>query len=127
MLFSWTPPATPRQVPKPYPNLRDKTRVSCIDRLKQIRGILAPDQKYTCSATGLVNTLERRNGLALVGVQGVGLDGTVAKLDVAVGLLLPGESVLHPVLVVTLGEVLTGVSTPRLLAVGGSQGGLGTV
>jgi hypothetical protein len=77
--------------------------------------------------TGLVDTLERRNGLALVLIQGLGLNGTVAELNVAVGLLLPGESVLHPVLVVTLGEVLTSVSTTRLLTVGGSEGGLGTV
>jgi hypothetical protein len=77
--------------------------------------------------TGLVDTLEGRNGLALVLIQGLGLNGTVAELNVAVGLLLPGESVLHPVLVVTLGEVLTSVSTTRLLTVGGSEGGLGTV
>jgi hypothetical protein len=77
--------------------------------------------------TGLVDTLERRNGLALVLIQGLGLNGTVTEVDLAVSLLLPGEGVLHPVLVVTVGEVLTGVSTTRLLTVGGSQGGLGTV
>lgn len=40
------------------------------------------------------------------------------------GVLLPCEGVLHPVLVVTVGEVLAGVSTTRLLSVGGSLGGL---
>lgn len=42
------------------------------------------------------------------------------------GRLLEAEGVLHPVLVVTIGEVLAGVSTTRLLAGGGRGGGLGT-
>jgi hypothetical protein len=51
----------------------------------------------------LVDTFERRNGLALVLVQSVADDTTI--LDVDFGgftIVLPGESVLHPVLVVTL-------------------------
>lgn len=75
----------------------------------------------------LVGTLERRHSLALLLIQSVGLNGTVVEGDLAVGLLLPGESVLHPLLVVTVGEVLTSVSTTGLLAVGGGDGGLGTV
>jgi len=75
----------------------------------------------------LVGTLEWRHGLALVLIQSVGLNGTVVKVDLAVGLLLPGEGVLHPLVIVTLGVVLTGVSTTGLLAVSGSDGGLGTV
>lgn len=78
------------------------------------------------AVSGLVGTLEWRNGLALALVQSTGLDLTVAELDLTVRLLLPGESVLHPVLVITVGEVLTGVSTTRLLAVGGGSGGLST-
>lgn len=54
----------------------------------------------------------------------MGDDGAVAELDLAVGLLLEGESVLHPVVVVTVGVVLTGVSTTRLLAVGSRHGSL---
>jgi len=41
-----------------------------------------------------------------------------------VGVLLPCQGVLHPVLVVTVGEVLAGVSTTRLLSVGGGLSGL---
>ena len=74
----------------------------------------------------LVSTLEWRHGLALALVQGLVLDGTVAQIDLAVGLLLPGESVLHPVGVVTVGVVFTGVSTTGLLTVGGGGGSLGT-
>lgn len=55
------------------------------------------------------------------------LNGAVAKLDLTVRLLLPGEGVLHPVLVVTVGVVLTGVGTTGLLTVGGGNGGLGTI
>lgn len=51
---------------------------------------------------------------------------TVREIDLAMGLLLPAESVLHPVLVVTLGVVLTGVSATRLLSGSGSGGGLDT-
>lgn len=72
----------------------------------------------------LIHTLEWWHGLALGLVEGVGDDGAVAELDLAVGLLLEGESVLHPVVVVTVGVVLTGVSTTRLLAVGSRHGSL---
>jgi hypothetical protein len=75
----------------------------------------------------LVSTLERWDRLALSLIQSVSLNGTVAKLDLAVGLLLPGEGVLHPVLVVTVGVVLTGVSTTGLLTGSGGSGSLGTV
>ena len=76
--------------------------------------------------TGLVYTLEGRHGLALVLVQGGGDDVAVANVDLAMGLLLEGQGVLHPLIVVTLGEVLAGVGTTGLLAVGGGLGGLGT-
>lgn len=42
-------------------------------------------------------------------------------------LLLPAERVFHPVLVVTVGVVLAGVGTTRLLPVGSGSGSLGTV
>lgn len=41
------------------------------------------------------------------------------------GLLLEGQGVLHPVNIVTVGVVLAGVGTTRLLAVGSGGGGLG--
>lgn len=73
----------------------------------------------------LIHTLEWWHGLAFGLVEGVGDDGAVTELDLAVGLLLEGESVLHPVVVVTVGVVLTGVSATRLLAVGSRNGSLG--
>lgn len=75
----------------------------------------------------LVSTLEGRDGLALSLIQSTSLNSTVAELDLAVGLLLPGESVLHPVLVITVREILTGVGTTRLLTVGGGGSSLGTI
>ena len=72
----------------------------------------------------LVASGERRNGLALVLVQGGADDGAVAELGLSVGLLLPRESVLHPVLVVTVGVVLAGVGAAGFLAVGGALGSL---
>lgn len=50
----------------------------------------------------LVRALERRNGLALVLVEGLADDVAVLDLDIRRADILPGESVLHPVLVVTL-------------------------
>jgi hypothetical protein len=72
----------------------------------------------------LVASGERRNGLALTLVEGGADYGTVAELGLSVGLLLPRESVLHPVLVITVGVVLACVSTTGFLAVGGTLGGL---
>lgn len=79
------------------------------------------------ASTSLVHTLERWYSLALGLVEGVADDPAVAQLDLAVGLLLEGQGVLHPVDIVTLRVVLTGVGTTGLLAVGGRGGGLGTV
>lgn len=81
----------------------------------------------TNSTARLVNTLERWDRLALVLVQSVAVDGTVGEVDLAVRVLLEGQGVLHPVLVITLRVVLTGMGTTRLLTVGGSMCGLRTV
>ena len=80
-------------------------------------------QVWSC----LVYTLEGRHGLAFVLVECGANDLTVGEVNLAVRLLLEAESVLHPVLVITVGEVLTSVCTTGLLAVGGRDGGLGTV
>jgi len=76
--------------------------------------------------TCLVSTLERRNGLALGLIEGGRNDAPVCQINLAVRLLLVSQCVLHPVLVVALGEVFAGVSTTRLLAVGSGDSGLGT-
>ena len=78
----------------------------------------------TDQTTHLVLAGEWRNRLALSLVQSVTNDGAVANVYLVVCLLLPTESVLHPVLVVTVWVVLTGVGTTRLLAVGSGLGGL---
>jgi hypothetical protein len=83
-----------------------------------------PPQNRSNYTPHLVASGERRNGLALVLVQGGADNGAVAELGLSVGLLLPRESVLHPVLVVTVGIVLAGVGATGFLAVGGALGGL---
>lgn len=72
----------------------------------------------------LVNTLSGGHGLALGLVQGMADVLSVAKLDLVTALLVPREGVLHPVDVVTLGVVLAGVGTTRLLTGGSTVGGL---
>jgi len=81
-------------------------------------------KKHMFASDCLVLSGERRNGLALSLVKGGAGDLAVTELNLAVGLLLPCQGVLHPVLVVTVGEVLTGVSTTGLLSLSGSFGGL---
>jgi hypothetical protein len=74
----------------------------------------------------LVDTLERWYGLALVLVQGVVDNSTVAEVDLSLRLLLEGQGVLLPVLVVSLWEIFTGVCTTGFLSRGCSFGGLDT-
>ena len=53
--------------------------------------------------TCLVHALERRDGLALVLIQGMVDDPTVLDVNFGLGWVVqPGESMLHPFLIVTL-------------------------
>ena len=61
-----------------------------------------PKSYFLASRNCLVSTLERRDWLALGLVKGGGNDAPVRQINLAVRLLLVGQSVLHPVLVVTL-------------------------
>lgn len=70
------------------------------------------------SHCSLVHTLERRNGLALGLIKRMTNNTAVTQLDLAVRLLLIGQSVLHPVVIVAVRIVLTGMSTTGLLSVG---------
>jgi hypothetical protein len=74
----------------------------------------------------LVDTSKWWDGLALVLVQGSVSDLAVGKLDLTGLLVLPRESVLHPVNIITVLEVLTGMSTSRFLTSGSSINGLGS-
>lgn len=75
----------------------------------------------------LVHTLEWWDSLALVLVECRADNTTVGQVDLAVGLLLPAERVLHPVVVVTIREILTGVGTTGFLSGSGRGSGLGTI
>lgn len=86
-----------------------------------------PPVSQFLSLTFLVHTLEWRNSLALGLVKRVADDLAVGQVDLAVGLLLERQGVLHPVDVVTVGEVFTGVGTTGFLSVGGRGSGLSTV
>ena len=80
-----------------------------------------PNAPSTC----LVHTLERRHRLALVLVQRLVDDATVRQLDVRLRRVgLERQRVLHPALVVALGEVLARVGAARLLAGRGGGDGL---
>lgn len=74
------------------------------------RGAASLKQKGMINSKGLlINTLEWGYGGTLGLVQSRGYDGSVAEVDLAVRLLLEREGVLHPFLVVTVGEILAGV------------------
>ena len=65
----------------------------------------------------LVDTLEGRNGLALGLVEGGTDDVTILDVDFWLRWVgLPGECVLHPVRIVTLRVILSGVCSTRLLS-----------
>lgn len=70
---------------------------------------IIPAGKENSCVMHLVCSLERWDSLALVLVERVHGDGSVAEVDLAVRSLLPGQGVLHPFVVVSVGEVLTGV------------------
>jgi hypothetical protein len=64
----------------------------------------------------LVDTLEGRDSLALVLIQRVADYSSVGEVHLAMWLLLERQAVLHPVLVVSVGEVFSGVSTSGFLS-----------
>lgn len=85
---------------------------------------------YTClvdrqtTLLHLVDSLGGRDGRTLRLIEGVHLDGSVAELDLVTGLILPGEGMLHPVDIVSVGVILSGMGTSRLLSGDGRVGGL---
>ncbi len=80
-----------------------------------------------CSALlPLVSPLERSHGLALGFVKRGSNHSSVGEIRLPMRLLLVGQSVLHPVLVIPLGKVLSRVCTARLLPIDCSFGGLHT-
>lgn len=68
--------------------------------------------------------LEWWHRLALSLIKCGGNNTSVLEIHLSVRSLLPAQGVLHPVLVVSVWEILTGVGTTRLLASGGRDGSL---
>ena len=50
----------------------------------------------------------------------------IANIDLAMRYLLPGQGVLHPVIIIAVGVVFTGVRAARFFAVRSGFGGLDT-
>lgn len=73
---------------------------------------------------GSVFACEWWHALALVLVKSVHGYGTIANVDLGLGLLLPGQTVLHPVLVIAIRVVLARVSSAGFLAIQRSFCGL---
>ena len=69
----------------------------------------------------LVDTLERRHRLALGLIERRSNNLPVPELNLTLRLLLPRQGVFHPVLIITLGVILTRVGTTRLLSRGGGR------
>jgi len=72
----------------------------------------------------LIRPLERWHSLTLLLIQRIHLHLPVPKLHLLVRLLLEGDGVLHPFLIVSLWIILTGVCSTRFLAVDGGFGSL---
>ena len=97
------------------------TQNKCLYYTKHIR------TPHTDIEGSLISSLERRHGLALGLVERVHRYGPVAQVHLLMRLLLPRERVLHPFVVVAVGEVLACVRSSRFLAVGCCFGGLDPV
>lgn len=72
----------------------------------------------------LILPLERGHRLALRLIERSTRDMSIPDLDILMRLPLPRERVLHPLLVVTIREVLASVGATRFFAVGGRLSGL---
>lgn len=66
----------------------------------------------------LICSLERRYSLAFILIQSGASHGPVAKLNLAMGSLLPGQSVFHPVLVITFGVIFTSMGAAGFFTIG---------
>ena len=70
----------------------------------------------------LVYTLERRHSLALILIQSSINNATVLDFDIGfVDVALESESMFHPFVVITVGEVLTGMGATGFLAGSGGS------
>jgi hypothetical protein len=76
------------------------------------------------SQSTLICSLEWWDGLALILIEGRCDDSSVSDVDLAVWFLLPCERVLHPVDIVTVGEIFAGVGAAGFLSLRCSFGGL---
>lgn len=104
-------------------NATQPTPTSTYATYCELKLIWPPCQPQNIHKEGLVDTLERWDSLALLLIQSVVHDGTVRKVDLSLR-LLPRESVLLPVLVISVWVILAGVCTTRLLPVRCCLGGL---
>ena len=77
---------------------------------------LACKQEQQNNDNSLVHTLERRDGLALILIQCMSNDRSVCQVDLSVWLLLECQTVLHPVFVVSVWEIFSGMGTTRFLS-----------
>jgi len=107
-----------------YSIIQWKDRRSTMQRVNyKPRSLLPPSP--TCAIRNtlfapLVCALEGRNRFTFLLVQSRHCHLSVADIHLAMGVLLPRESVLHPVFVISVGEVFPSVRSSRLLAVGRS-------
>ena len=75
------------------------------------------NRQSRCRTSNSVHTLERRDRLALVFVKRLVNHIPVLDLNLRLGVVtLEGECVLHPVRIVTLRVILSGVCSTRLLS-----------
>ena len=64
----------------------------------------------------LVHALKRRHTLTLCLIQGMAYHGSIPQINLSLRFLLEGQRMLHPFLIVSLGEVFSRVRTTRFLA-----------
>lgn len=81
---------------------------------------------YILLFSALVYSLERWDGRTFLLIQSVAYNSSVGDIDLAMSFLLEGQGMLHPVLVISVGVVFSGVGTTGLLSCGSSSSSLGS-
>ncbi len=75
----------------------------------------------------LVSPLKRQHRFTFILIQRRCHHTAIAQVHLAMRLLLEGQSMFHPFVVISLGEVFSGMGAAGFLAIGGCYGGLCSV
>ena len=89
-----------------------------VGRYQGLQDSVSKDRPSREPSGALVSPLERWNRLAFVLVQSVAHHASISQVNFPMWPFLERQGVLHPVCVISIGEILTCMRTARFLSVG---------